>query len=235
MSRSSDLDHFYELLEDLQTVVGGTRTLEDSSGYMDWPDQGVYFFLSENNRTAGTEERVTRIGTHAVAEGSSASLWSRLKAHQGSMNSKYGENGGNHRGSVFRLRVGEAMIERSDLHNAYPEWGQGSHADPAVRRQEHDHEQQVSEYIRKLPMVWLTVEDYPAPDNERAYIERNAIALVSNYQKTTIDPREDNWLGNASPKSEIAESGLWNVNHVEEEYDPSFLNRFEELIREMDT
>jgi len=51
---------------------------------MDWPDRGVYFFFaSDERRNAGDQLRITRIGTHAVSEGSSTSLWNRLRTHRG--------------------------------------------------------------------------------------------------------------------------------------------------------
>jgi len=42
---------------------------------MDWPDRGVYFFFAIDERQADTDQlRLTRIGTHAVSEGSRTSL-----------------------------------------------------------------------------------------------------------------------------------------------------------------
>lgn len=118
------------------------------------------------------------------------------------------EGGGNHRGSVFRKRVGEAMIERHGLHDEYPHWGDGSSADRNRRLDELELERRVSEYIRELPFLWVDVDDEPSPESDRAYIERNAIALVSNYRKDTIDARREDWLGRASPRNEIRTSGL---------------------------
>jgi hypothetical protein len=31
----------------------------------------------------------------------------------------------------------------------------------------------------------------------------------------------------------VRKSGLWNQNHVDEAYDPAFLDRFDELVSEM--
>jgi hypothetical protein len=56
-------------------------------------------------------------------------------------------------------------------------------------------------------------------------VERNTIALVSSYDKKPIDPRGDGWLGTNSPSEKIRGSGLWNVDHVNESYDPPFLDR----------
>jgi hypothetical protein len=199
---------------------------------MDWPERGVYFFFAEDKTRESTDQlRLTRIGTHAVSSGSGASLWNRLRTHRGANSGTY-ENGGNHRGSVFRKRVGEAMIERDSLHNEYPYWGDGSSASRERRLAELDHERRVSEYIRDLPFLWIDVDDEPGPESDRAYIERNALALVSNYRKDSLDPRNDNWLGRASPRSEISNSGLWNINHVGEQYDTAFLDRLADAVEE---
>ena len=232
MSRRQDLDRLYDLLDRLEVNVGGKQRLGDCTGYMDWPDRGVYFFFAEDETRHPTDQlRLTRIGTHAVSTGSGTSLWNRLRTHRGANSGTY-EDGGNHRGSVFRKRVGEAMIERDDLSAEYPHWGEGSSAGRERRFDELELERRVSDYIRVLPFLWVKVDDEPSPDSVRAYIERNTIALVSNYAKEPIDGRDDGWLGNASASKAIRQSGLWNVDHVAEEYDPAFLDRLETAVKE---
>ena len=131
---------------------------------------------------------------------------------------------------MFRKRVGEALIERHGLHDEYPHWGEGSSADRDRRLAEHDHEQRVSDSIRDLPFLWISVDDEPGPESDRAYIERNAIALVSHLEKEPLDSRSEGWLGKHSPRKEIRKSGLWNINHVEEDYDSAFLDRVAEAV-----
>jgi len=230
MRRQRDIDRLYQLLEKLEGTVGGKQKLKDCTGYMDWPDRGLYiFFAPDEYRGSGDQLRVTRIGTHAVSEGSSTSLWDRLRTHRGAMRGTY-EGGGNHRGSVFRKRVGEAFVERDSLHDEYPRWGEGSSAKRERRLSELEMEQRVSNYLRDLPFLWLNVDDEPSADSQRAYIERNTIALLSNYQRETVDARSDDWLGKHSRSEKIRKSGLWNVNHVDEEYDPTFLDDVSEAI-----
>lgn len=230
MTRSEDINRFYGLLKGLEQNVGGKQKLKDCTGYMDWPERGVYFFFApDETRDSSDQHRITRIGTHAVSEGSSASLWNRLRTHRGAMSGTY-EGGGNHRGSVFRKRVGEAIIDRDGYQEEYPEWGDGSSAGRDLRLEELEMERKVSEYIRDLPFLWLNVNDEPSAKSQRAYIERNAIALLSNYQKTVIDARSKDWLGNHSRSEKIRRSGLWNVNHVEESYDSSFLDLLDQKV-----
>ncbi|ELZ12015.1 hypothetical protein C479_06202 [Halovivax asiaticus JCM 14624] len=232
MGRRDDLDRLYDLLDRLDDRVGGAKTLDDCTGYMDWPERGLYVFFADGETRDGTDQpRVTRVGTHAVSSGSGTSLWNRLRAHRGANSGTYG-GGGNHRGSVFRKRVGEALLARDDLEADYPEWGVGSSADKDVRLDEHDHEVRVSECIRDLPFLWIDVDDEPGPDSERAYLESNLIALVSNYETEPIDPRAGDWLGRHCPSEPIRSSGLWNVNHVDEAYDSNFLTLLETRIDE---
>ena len=232
MTRKRDIERLYRLLEELEEIVGGKQKLKDCTGYMDWPDRGVYvFFAPDEYRGSGDQLRVTRIGTHAVSEGSSTSLWDRLRTHRGAKRGTY-EGGGNHRGSVFRKRVGEAFVERESLNDEYPHWGEGSSAKRERRLDELEMERRVSDYLRDLPFLWLNVNDEPSADSQRAYIERNMIALLSNYQRDTVDARSDGWLGKHSRSEKIRKSGLWNVNHVDEEYDEGFLDRLESAISE---
>lgn len=235
MSRKDDIARFYDLLGSLERLVSGKQKLKNCTGYMNWPNRGVYFFLEPGERRDSTDQlRVTRVGTHAVSEGSSTTLWDRLKQHYGTgSGSSNHPHGGNHRGSVYRKRIGEAIIEKHDLHDDYSDWNKRwSSIDrdrSEVRDEEYILERRVSAYIREQPFLWVDVDDKPSADSDRAYLERNAIALLSNFDDQT-NPRDDGWLGAYSRSREIRESGLWNVNHVEEEYDPDFLGLLEDAI-----
>jgi len=236
MARRADLDRFYALLADLADHVGGARKLKRCTGYMDWPDRGVYVFLEPGEMRSPDQHRVTRVGTHAVSAGSSTSLWGRLKQHYGTgAGSSAHPHGGNHRGSVYRERVGEALIEKHVLHDDYPDWGErwaGVDRDRgAVRDEEYILERRASTYIRDQPFLWIALDDEPGPDSDRAFVERNAIALLSNFERSAVDPRPDDWLGRHSRSRAIRESGLWNVAHVDEDYDPAFLDRLERAVQ----
>ena len=100
-----------------------------------------------------------------------------------------------------------------------------------IRALEHPVEVKVSQEIGAMPFVWVEAEDAPGPNSVRAYIERNAIALLSNTGKAPIDPPSKHWLGLDADRAEIGQSGLWNVNHVAESYDPKFIGLFAELTR----
>ena len=88
----------------------------------------------------------------------------------------------------------------------------------------------VSRVIRKMPFVWLAIEDEAGPDSMRGRIERNLIALLSNFNKAPHDPPSPHWLGHHCDQDRVRTSGLRNQNHVDEEYDPAFLDELENLV-----
>lgn len=230
-SRLKHLDCFYHLLSQLEKKVGGKRSLSGCHGRMNWPTHGLYHFFEMGEvREQGKGMRVVRVGTHAVSQGSRTTLWDRLSAHRGHVGGVH-EGGGNHRGSIFRLHIGGALVRRDKLE--CPTWGQGQSAVREVRDREYEIEAAVSRHIRGMPFLWLKAGGEAGPSNTRAYLERNSIGLLSNCRRAPIDPPSPGWLGHYCPNIFVRESGLWNVRHVPDEYDPSFLAVMEKLIRQM--
>jgi hypothetical protein len=239
MDRHDDLVRLYEVLASLEGSLGGKRTLAGCDGRMGWPVRGVYFFFEpgEARLVTGIGPRAVRVGTHALQAGSSTSLWRRLSQHRGIA----ATGGGNHRGSIFRLLVGNAIKSR-DAHVDPLSWDIGNDPGAVARLLRLSREQvlivertletAVSEYIRQLPFLWLAIDDAAGPQSERGFIERNAIALLSNYGKPAIDPPSMGWLGNHCSRERVRRSGLWNNNHVDEGYDPRFLTVMERYVAE---
>lgn len=232
--RLSDIQQFYHVLDELERRVGGKRTLAEAHGHMDWPNRGVYFFFKpdEQRTTSGTGPRVTRVGTHALKAGSKSTLWRRLAMHRGTLGGS-NPGGGNHRGSVFRLHVGTALKARDNWPDSVAsQWGAGSSAKRPIREREHPLERAVSDHIRRMPFLWLAIGDDPGPNSLRGYIERNSIALLSNYTAagSPIDPPSRGWLGLSAANDAIRRSGLWNVNHVGDSHEPTFLDLFERQL-----
>ena len=235
--RLADTVRFYELLGRIEQRVGGRRRLADCDGSMDWPERGVYFFFEEGEERSGsgTGDRVVRVGTHALKSGSKATLWGRLSQHRGTADG----SGGNHRGSIFRLLVGVSLAHRGDC-PLPPSWGVCSDLGAAARRLdltpevvkdgEAELECRVSAVIGAMPFLWLSVPDAPGRESARGRIERGAIALLSNAVPGAADPPSAHWLGAYSDRSLVRASGLWNNNHVEDVYDPAFLDEMEALI-----
>lgn len=140
--------------------------------------------------------------------------------------------GGNHRASIFRLIVGAALKTRDA--RDFPTWGTPKSLNKQTRAAELILEQEVSRYIGNMAFVWLSISGDAGPASGRADVERHAIALLSNYQKTPIDPPSNNWLGRHSDRTLVRESGLWNSRHVDERYDPTFLVRLDRYVDTME-
>jgi hypothetical protein len=93
----------------------------------------------------------------------------------------------------------------------------------------------VSEIIGNMRFLWLAIEDEPGPNSQRGYVERNSIALLSNYNKRALDPPSDTWLGHYSDRERVRTSGLWNQDHVEKTYEAEFLNTIERFVSDAKT
>jgi hypothetical protein len=220
----------------LETKIEGKRRLSDPNSLIGLPRRGVYFFFEdgEERTTSGSVPRVVRVGTHGLKEGAKSTLAGRLRQHCGNFVGAH-PDGGNHRGSVFRKHIGEALIERDHLSVVGAKtWGIGSSAPKHLRDIEYPIEVEVSRYIRAMPFLWMKIDDEPSPNSQRKYVEKNSIALLSNYnhQDTPIDPPSYNWLGRWAKNSKLKRSNLWNDNHVDEDFNPDFLNCFKRLIEQ---
>jgi len=231
-SRPTKLEQLYQALGTLEEEAGGPFYLADATSDLNWPQRGIYVFFSHDtalDTDPVSEWTITRIGTVGDSTGSKSTLWDRLRAHRGTVSSKYGENSGNHRGSIFRKHVGRAIIERDGLDDEFPYWGQPHRELPDdisteyIREQEHSLEQRVSEYIRTLPFLAVDIPGEPGPDCERSMLEKNLIALVSHARRTTPGVDQSGWLGYNSPHAEIARTSLWNIDHVNGFYSGSVI------------
>lgn len=228
--RLDDVRIFYNILSILENRLGARR-LGDCHGRMRWPKRGVYFFFEEGEQrsTSGAGLRVVRVGTHAVSEGAKSRLWDRLSSHRGAAKS----GGGSHRVSVFRRLLGEALSEKSRSLK-FSTWGKGMTATRQIREIEKPLERIVSQYIREMKVLWIEANDEPSKNSVRKFIERNSIALLSNHkQQVEIDPFSSLWLGKYSRQAKVRLSGLWNSDHVDEDYNPAFLGTFRDLVQQM--
>lgn len=243
--RLCDLEDFYKILGELESRLGNRRRLGDCDGRMGWPQRGVYFFFErgEDRRESGKGSRVVRVGTHATDNRRPSphnTLWRRLYQHRGKLRSGYGG------GSIFRNHVGRSLMARDGRPCSYA-WRE---IQPQKHERDYELEKHISGVIRDMHFLWLAVLDKPGPDSERGYIERNAIALLSNHcKKHAVDAPSQSWLGkcqhtayqNGAPADNwtlkaaksIHDSGLWNVKHVNEEYDRRFLDRLKHFVDEM--
>ncbi len=233
-----DVNMFYELLEELKVkcekqfrvAQWSDLTLGKINGrHANWKNvrKGLYLFLDNQERRSDSKNhRIVRIGTHAIQSlDAKSTLWGRLKQHKGVDKN----NGGNHRSSIFRLLIGEALSKRDLI--GPPSWGIGSSASKAIRRREIDHESEVSKYIRELPFLVIKIDS----KNDRKFLESNLIGLLSNMNRTAFNPPcpdepSENWLGHYSCRPLIKNSGLWNIQNVQRAYDPKTIEIFNHYL-----
>lgn len=206
----SQIRQLYAAIEHVAEREGYRRLADLTS--LTVPRHGVYLFFEdgESRRESGNGLRVVRVGTHALSATSKASLWSRLKQHRGVSST----GSGNHRGSIFRLLVGEAMLNKEE--QQLLSWGVGMSASHEVRSGEIAMETRVTTYLARMFVIVCEVPERTA----RAALELSAIALLSNYRKTPIDAPSPGWLGQFSEREKVRESGLWNNQGVDKNWDP---------------
>ena len=211
LRRTNDLERLYSAFAQLRhnNATFSLRALSDTQ----IPKRGVYLFLDPTEPSFPKKEaRIVRVGTHGVSQGSKSVLRTRLRNHLGVASGL-----GNHRGSIFRLHVGAALLAKTE--KTLPSWGQGQYASKDTRSLEECHERRVSSYLSALEVLTIAVDDEPSKCSLRAHVERQLIGLLSeNYQ--LIDRPSKRWLGAFSPVRSIVKSGLWNVRDVGCPYRP---------------
>jgi len=223
--QQSHIERFYDSINKLAYYFP-YRKLKECNGNIWWPEQGIYLFYEKGELRNNNEPRVVRIGTHGISKGSKTTLWNRLKTHKGT-----NEGFGNHRGSVFRKLIGQALINRDHLKDKYINWGIGNNATKDIKEIEKPLEYRVSEIIGEMPFLFLEIKGEASSNNMRAFIETNTIALLSNVNKQQpIDKPSKDWLGLFTKNKKIINSGLWNRNDVDKKYDPFFLDKLDEFI-----
>ena len=227
MDRAGTVREFYAQIEELERRMGGRWRLLHADAQRPWPHRGVFLLFERGERRSGSGvgSRVVHAGTHALTEGSGSTLWSCLRQHRGNVNPP----GGNHRASQLRKIVGEAiMAKKPEL--AVDSWGRGDKGPARGNRSEVMLERLVSRRISGMSVVCLPVEDAPGPDSLRAFIARNAIALLSGFAEAASDPPSAYWLGLHSLRERVRGSGLWNDGDVDAEVDSTFLEVFGDLV-----
>jgi hypothetical protein len=221
--RQGDTDRFYALMYELSSRIGGPRMLSDCRAAR-WPVAGVLFFCEVGETRPDGTHRVTRVDTHALTAKGTNSLWQRLCTHRGCVNGSR-PGGGNHRASNSRLRLGTALLARGQWPGSVRDSWRDKRADCTVRDAEYLLEVAVTEHIGGMPFLWLAVRDRA----DRAMIVSHTIALLSRRSEG-LDPASARWLGLTADAGKVRTSALWNVDHVDETYDPAYLDTLERLV-----
>jgi hypothetical protein len=222
LGAATDPNKNQKLLESTYSIISrlaekyGMRRLGDLMD-QDMPASGVYLFFDDRERRLKdtSQMRVVRVGTHGVATGSKATLRNRMRTHFGTASGE-----GNHRSSIFRLHVGRSLMN-AKLAPEIKSWAMPA-LDRTVLLAERELESAVSKYLANLFVLLIAVPGESDKGNDRAYLEQNLIALLSNEGKP-LDPPSCEWLGCCSNRVKIQKSGIWNINHVDQRVDPAYL------------
>ncbi|MFP3040256.1 hypothetical protein LQZ19_00390 [Treponema primitia] len=205
----NDVKKLYGILNQIVENAGGIRIFKDCDGKMYWPEKGVYFILDfdETDKYTGFCPRIVRIGTHQIRKNSKVTLWERLKQHKGT-----DEGYGNHRASSFRKDVGIAIIE--DQKSKCDTWkGKKNPKNDELKNKETAIEKKVSDYVAKLGIVVISINDESSKESDRAFIEKNTIALIAEANRK-FDTISEKWLGREHTSDKINKTFLWNKDHV---------------------
>ncbi|GHV88961.1 hypothetical protein AGMMS50267_13210 [Spirochaetia bacterium] len=150
------------------------------------PANGVYIFFEEGEHAHGGD-RIVRIGTHETQD----RLPGRLSMHFSA--------GLDMSGSSFRQDICRALLQKQYGPVGVEKWEAGEFdygRETAIISE-------VTEYIRKkMSFVVFEITD------ARRDMESKLISTVSSCEECKPSAV---WLGRFSPKKDIAESGLWQV------------------------
>ena len=228
ISRTEATNLFYAHLDELGERTGGPRYLADPGLSRQCPKAGVYFFFENGEVRPNGKPRVVRIGTHALTPLSKTTLWGRLRQHLGHTGGS-NPGGGNHRGSIFRRHVGSALLNQSGDLQLLASWMLPSPL-PGHLDAERALEVRVSRVIRAMPLLWLSVPTRPDGTSDRGLLERNLIALLSTLTGGG-EEASPSWLGRDAVAPKVRGSSLWNVNHVDDAFEPRTLDLLQSYAR----
>ena len=222
MTRLNDLKRFYRLMDRLEKNVNGRRRLGDCDPATDPAVGGVYFFFEEGEKRSGSGkgERVIRVG--------------KCKRYRRRISRQHkGPREEMERGSVFRRWVHNALFRRDRKRDSadFPDITKKNLAgmlEALNRGQQRRLAKATSKHMWPMNLLFVPIGE----EECRRYIEKNAIALLSEYNKKPIDPPSERWLGRYSTNERIRRSGLWNHNHVANRHDPEFLDQLKEYVDE---
>jgi hypothetical protein len=192
----------------------GVHRFELFGSLREMPQRGVYYFFDPDEETKFSSElpRIVRVGTHAVSAGSRSTLRTRLRAHFGQRDTT-----GNHRASIFRLHVGNALLARSSRQASYPSWGKGMSADRATKDEERALEVEVSRYLSRLLFSFVELSDASSPTSQRSQLERASINFLG-ADGIPLESPSQGWLGLSARPEIIRSTGLWNIQHNGERF-----------------
>ena len=158
--RESDRRRLHDLLDRLAARPGGLRRLSECHGRLGWPRQGVYFFYEDGETGPDGRPRVVRVGMQRPDPDQPVHPVGGASQHRGNVGGRR-PGGGNHRGSIFRLHVGAALIRRTGSPTTCLPQLLARPEPATLHPGERDVERAVSALIGRMPFTWLAVPTQP--------------------------------------------------------------------------
>ena len=229
-SRQRHLDEFYRLLDQLAAGEDGPRRLKDCTGRDGWPRRGVYFFLENGETRVDGTSRVVRVGTHALSTTSKhhhvgpatpaprAGRWQEPRRRQ-----------------PPRIDLPQARRDRPHPARRSARWTPGlvgqQPAPPPMGS--------TVRISSSAPSAFTSAPCRSYGSRSPASPTAAATGAASNATASRCcrvstggpDKPSAGWLGHHATSTRVRQSGLWNSNHVDEAYDPAFLQLFENLVK----
>lgn len=161
---------------------------------------GIYF-LFEKGESGHNGDRIVRIGTHTGAH----KLATRITEHFINENKDR---------SIFRKNIGRCLLKKTN--DRYLEVWEIDFTSSASannnRLRDVSYEQSIEQQVTAYMQRSFSFAVVPVVKKEvRMALESKLIATVA---KCDVCSASDKWLGSISPKPKIAESGLWQVQHL---------------------
>jgi hypothetical protein len=180
------------------------------------PDNGIYFFYEEGEfwGHGGKRARIVRIGTHRKDGNFKHRIGEHFALDERRMGFDATRAAPRER-SIFRKHIGRALLkQRGDPYLTIWELDFTSRA----KRETYGHrrdiakekllESEITALLRGSFSFRFIVAD---GKGTRESLERQFIGTVAQCLQCC---QSQNWLGNDSPKPEIRESGLWQIQHL---------------------
>ena len=248
-----DVERLYEVIDTLRAKNGvwsletwPPKSAENNDGTWKKVNGGVYFFFEDGEKRRTGADRVVRVGTHGVDRRSTATLEDRLQRHRCG---EYGKNG--LYSSVFFCLIASALYNKDEMNNNSKyklnsitdqnAWNTENYVDESDKTNKADqnkiqkYQSLTSDYLKKhMTFTFIQVECEASSTNDRAVIERGAIALLSNINRSDSgcdDQPSVGWLGRRAVtapghfRGTIQDSGLWNSHYVKNEPSPEDIAR----------
>jgi hypothetical protein len=183
------------------------------------PENGIYFFYEQCEiwGHGGNKPRIVRIGTHK-----DGNFRSRIAEHYLLDEAKMNFNAGRpapHERSIFRKHVGSALLNQHN--DDYLQIWEKIDFTPKKNREKFGHLRNIrKEKEIESEIIMILRENFSfrfilvSSQSERMGTKGLESSLIGTIAHCQLCKASNYWLGKYSPKAQIRESGLWQIQHL---------------------